>query len=184
MLVKKNLSGVRFETVSARGARRETEKDQALRAELSTIHENFNREQEKNGKPERFAGYCIGFEVDGKIYAALFDTETALQRVKWDSEKKILQPIGTQQVRDFVTQDKMDYICTLDELNEYTRKMHHSNKNRGIAFQKYLEKISGYKVKTDFTASKEQGGDKYRVGTGLYEVKFMRLGNTQGSCKV
>ena len=77
MLVKKNLSGVRFETVSARGARRETEKDQALRAELLTIHENFNREQEQNGKAERLAGYCIGFEVDGKIYAALFDTETA-----------------------------------------------------------------------------------------------------------
>ena len=50
---------------------------------------------------------------------------------------------------------------------------------------KYVdEKISNYKVKTDFAASKEQGGDKYRVGNGLYEVKFMRLGTTQGSCKV
>ena len=184
MLVRKNLSGVHFETVSARGARRETEKDQALRAELLSVHENFNREQEQNGKPERFAGYCIGFEVDGKIYAALFDTETALQRVKHDSEKKILQPIGTQQVRDFVAQGKMDYICTLDELNEYAQKMHYNSRNRGIAFQKYLERLSGYKVKTDFTASKEQGGDKYRVGNGLYEVKFMRLGTTQGSCKV
>ena len=166
MKVTKNLSGIKFTTVSARGERIESENDKILRNELLKIHNDFNHEQELNGKKERFAGYCIGFCVDGKIYAALFDTDTALQRVKWDSEKKILQPIGTQQVRDFAAQGKMDYICTLKELEEY------------------LEKLSGYKVKTDFTASKEQGGDKYRVGNGLYEVKFMRLGSSQGSCKV
>ena len=184
MTVKSNLSGVRFTTVSARGERTESEKDKILRNELLKIHNDFNHEQELNGKKERFAGYCIGFCVDGKIYAALFDTDTALQRVKWDSEKKILQPIGTKQVRDFAAQGKMDYICTLNELEEYAQRMHCNSKNRGIAFQKYLEKLSGYKVKTDFTASKEQGGDKYRVGNGLYEVKFMRLGSSQGSCKV
>lgn len=184
MKITKNLTGTQFVTTSARGMRTETEKDKALRAELLNTISEFNRTQEERGDNKRFAGFCIGFEIDGDIYAALFDTETALQRVKWDSQKKILQPIGTQQARDLVAQDKMQFVCTLADLDAYAQKMRYSKRDRGNAFQKYLDYLNGYKDNTDKIASLKDGGDKYLVKDEFYEVKFMRLGTSQASCRV
>lgn len=178
MTVTKKINGIKFTTTSARGTRKETEADREARAKVLAKIDRYNKTAPKEKK---FEGFCIGFEINGVVYAALFDTDTALQRVKAGAKAdKILQPLGTQQVKDLAEQGKLDRVCTIKELEGYAQRMKGTNsRDLGTAFQKYLAK-EGHST-TDTVSSLAKGGDKYK---GHYEVKFMRLGTSQASCRL
>ena len=178
MTVTKKINGIQFTTTSARGSRKETIEDKKAREKVLAKIERYN----KTASPDKkFEGFCIGFEIGGVVYAALFDTDTALQRVKAGTKAdKILQPLGTQQVRDLAEQGKLDRVCTIKELEGYAQRMKGTNsRDLGTAFQKYLAKESH--STTDTVSSLANGGDKYK---GHWEVKFMRLGTSQASCRL
>ena len=181
--VKSNLSGIAFSTTSPRGIRTESIKDMDLRNELLSTINTYNATCKKS---KQFYGFCIGFIVDKKVYAALFDTATGLQRVKRNtSVDKILQPIGIEQIRTLYASGKMDYICTVQELEQYQSTMRVPKKiarNRGIAFQKMLCKQAHISCTyDDLTRPLSNGGD---LLYGHYEVKLMELGTSQGGARV
>ena len=176
MTVNKKIEGVGFQTNSPRGARVLTEADQALAEKITAVVNRYN-----NGKKsgDQLQGYLIGFNIGGKIYAGCFPFADALKRIKVNSGvNKILQPLGVEQVLSLC-----EYVCSFNELQDYKSRMRGTKKaDNGTAFQKYLHYLQGTKVELSNPFS--NGGDLYRNKSGVWEVKYMTLGNSQGSARL
>lgn len=176
MTVNKKIEGVGFQTRSPRGARVLNENDQALAKKIMAVANHYN---EGKKSTDQLKGYLIGFNVEGRIYAGCFPFADALQRVKTNRNvNKILQPLGIEQVLNLC-----EYVCTFDELQEYKSRMRGTKKtDNGTTFQKYLHYLQGTKVELNNPFS--NGGDLYRNKSGVWEVKYMLLGNSQGSARL
>ena len=176
MTINKTIKGIDFKTNSPRGARVLTEADQALAEKITAVVNHYN-DGKKSG--DQLQGYLIGFNVDGKIYAGCFPFADALKRIKVNKQvNKILQPLGIEQVLSLC-----EYVCTFEELQGYKNRMRGTKKaDNGTTFQKYLHHLQGTKVELSNPFS--NGGDLYRNKSGVWEIKYMALGNSQGSARL
>ena len=169
-----NIINAEFKTTSNRKPRTQTEADLLLVQKIRNDFSTFNNTRKPTEK--KLLGFCIGFEYYGKIYCGCFPLENVLKRVKRNNGvDKIVQPIGTQQVLELC-----DYICTLDELEQYKARMRGTSaKDNGTTFQKYIAKIGHQKA--NLVTSILEGGDMYENREGLWEVKYMKIGVSQAS---
>lgn len=176
MTINKKITGIDFQTNSPRGSRVLTEADQVLAEKITAVVNRYN-DGKKSG--DQLQGYLIGFNIDGKIYAGCFPFADALKRIKVNKQvNKILQPLGIDQVLNLC-----DYVCTFEELQDYKNRMRGTKKtDNGTAFQKYLHYLQG--TGAHLTNPFSNGGDLYRNKSGAWEVKYMALGNSQGSARL